>query len=86
MLEFDTTDNESRDDLLTTPLDIQNQAKKTGGLVAVPDGPGLGIEPDREFIAPLHARLLIALASRPCRRATKASGHVAFTGGRPQAQ
>ncbi|MBT8152770.1 mandelate racemase/muconate lactonizing enzyme family protein [Epibacterium ulvae] len=50
MLEFDTTDNKFRDDLLTEPLDIQGQVAKNDGLVAIPDGPGLGITPDRDFI------------------------------------
>lgn len=50
MLEFDTTDNRFRDDLLVEPLDIQQQVKATGGYVSIPAGPGLGVEPDREFI------------------------------------
>ncbi len=50
MLEFDTTDNRFRDELLTEPLNIQSQVASTGGLVAVPEGPGLGVEPDRDFI------------------------------------
>ena len=50
LLEFDTTDNKFRDELLTEPLDIQGQVKASGGYAAVPDGPGLGIEPDRDFI------------------------------------
>ena len=51
MLEFDTTHNSFRDDLLVDPLDIQGQVGRTGGYVTVPDGPGLGIEPDRDMIA-----------------------------------
>jgi D-galactarolactone cycloisomerase len=50
MLEFDTTDNKFRDDLLTAPLDIQGQVARNDGLVAIPNGPGLGITPDRDFI------------------------------------
>lgn len=50
-LEFDTTDNKFRDNLLQEPLDIQGQVKRSGGKVAIPDGPGLGVEPDRDFIA-----------------------------------
>lgn len=50
MLEFDTTHNLFRDELLTEPLNIQEQVKRTGGFVDVPDGPGLGIEPDPKFI------------------------------------
>ena len=51
MLEFDTTHNLFRDELLTEPLDIQAQVKETGGYAAIPAGPGLGIEPDRAFIS-----------------------------------
>ena len=50
MLEFDTTDNKFRDELLTEPLDIQGQVKRNDGKVRVLDRPGLGIEPDRDFI------------------------------------
>lgn len=50
MLEFDTTDNKFRDELLTEPLSIQNQIKTNGGSVSIPTGPGLGVEPDRDFI------------------------------------
>ena len=50
-LEFDTTDNRFRDQLLQEPLDIQGQVARNGGTVAVPTGPGLGVEPDRDFIA-----------------------------------
>ncbi len=51
MLEFDTTDNKFRDDLLLEPLNIQQQVKAADGFVGVPDGPGLGVDPDRGFIA-----------------------------------
>ena len=50
MLEFDTTDNKFRDNLLTEPLDIQGQVKRSGGYATIPTGPGLGVEPDRDFI------------------------------------
>ena len=50
MLEFDTTENRFRDDLLTKPLDIQGQVARNGGRAAIPDGPGLGVEPDRDFL------------------------------------
>ncbi len=49
-LEFDTTLNGFRDNLLAEPLNIQKQVTSNGGLVAVPTGPGLGVEPDRDFI------------------------------------
>ena len=50
MLEFDTTHNLFRDDLLLEPLNIQEQVAKNGGFVNIPNGPGLGVEPDRDFI------------------------------------
>ena len=50
MLEFDTTDNKFRDDLLTEPLNIQRQVAKNGGYVPIPDVPGHGAEPNREFL------------------------------------
>lgn len=51
MLEFDTTDNKFRDKLLTDPLNIQTQVKNNGGRVQIPTEAGLGVEPDRDFIA-----------------------------------
>lgn len=50
MLEFDTTHNSFRDDLLTVPLDIQGQVAANHGHVSVPEGAGLGVIPDPEFI------------------------------------
>ncbi len=50
MLEFDTTDNKFRDELLAEPLNIQKQVAENKGRVGIPAGPGLGVEPDREFI------------------------------------
>lgn len=50
MLEFDTTDNKFRDELLIEPLNIQNQLQKNHGRVAIPNGNGLGVEPDPAFI------------------------------------
>lgn len=51
LLEFDTTDNKFRDDLLTVPLDIQGQLKAQSGYVNIPDAPGIGVTPDPDFIA-----------------------------------
>ena len=51
LLEFDTTDNKFRDDLLTVPLDIQRQLKAQSGYVNIPDAPGIGVTPDPDFIA-----------------------------------
>ena len=50
MLEFDTTHNVFRDDLLPEPLNIQCQVKSRGGYVSVPGRPGLGVEPDPDII------------------------------------
>ncbi len=50
MLEFDTTDNKFRDDLLTEPLNIQQQVAHKKGYVEIPDRPGHGAEPNLEFI------------------------------------
>jgi D-galactarolactone cycloisomerase len=51
MLEYDTTPNRFREELLVEPLGILEQVKKNGGFVSLPRGPGLGIEVDREFLA-----------------------------------
>lgn len=48
-LEFDTTDNKFRDDLLTEPLGIQAQVAAKG-TVTVPNTPGIGVTPDRAFL------------------------------------
>ena len=48
-LEFDTTDNKFRDNLLADPLNIQQQVAARG-TVTVPDPPGIGVEPDRAFV------------------------------------
>ena len=50
MLEFDTTDNKFRDNLLVEPLNIQEQVKNNAGRIAIPTGSGLGVEPDLDFI------------------------------------
>lgn len=50
MLEYDTTPNRFREELLLNSLKIREQVKENGGTVALPQGPGLGIEPDFNFI------------------------------------
>ena len=50
MLEFDTTDNKFRDEMLEEPLNIQSHVKENSGRVSIPTRPGLGIEPNREFL------------------------------------
>lgn len=50
MLEYDTTPNKFREDLLSTPLRVLEQVKKNEGFVSIPQGTGLGIDVDRDFI------------------------------------
>lgn len=50
MLEYDTTPNRFREELLTEPLRVGEQVRESGGTVALPGGPGLGIEPDPDFV------------------------------------
>jgi len=50
MLEYDTTPNRFREELLTEPLRVGEQVRESGGTVALPGGPGLGIEPDPGFL------------------------------------
>lgn len=50
MLEFDTTDNKFRDNLLTEPMNIQQQVNDNNGRVKIPTGAGLGVTPDPAFI------------------------------------
>lgn len=45
MLEFEQATNPLRDELAREPI------ARRRGIVAVPDGPGLGIEVDREVLA-----------------------------------
>ncbi len=50
MLEFDTTHNAFRDELLEEQLDIQGQVANNKGRAKIPQGPGIGVTPDRAFI------------------------------------
>jgi D-galactarolactone cycloisomerase len=50
MLEFDRTEHPIRQALLVTPIE------HVGGIVSVPDGPGLGIEIDRDALARFEIR------------------------------
>lgn len=50
MLEYDTTPNRFREELLQDPLMISEQVSKSGGSVAIPTKPGLGVDPDPEFL------------------------------------
>ncbi len=51
MLEYDTTPNLFRENLLAEPLGVLDQVAANGGWVALPKGPGLGIALDPEFAA-----------------------------------
>jgi D-galactarolactone cycloisomerase len=50
MLEFDRTEHPIRQALLVTPIE------HAGGIVSVPDGPGLGIEIDRDALSRFKVR------------------------------
>lgn len=50
MLEYDTTPNFFHEELLTESLDIRSQVKSTGGCVRPPQGPGIGIELNEDFV------------------------------------
>lgn len=50
MLEYDTTPNRFREELLQEPLCVQEQVAANGGFVKLPEGPGLGVDPDPDFI------------------------------------
>jgi len=50
MLEYDTTPNRFREELLKEPLNILKQVKENGGWVGLPKGPGLGIDIDFDFV------------------------------------
>ena len=56
MLEFDTTHNMFRDELLTVPLNIQSQVAASNGTVGLPEGPGIGVTPDLDFIQKFSLR------------------------------
>jgi D-galactarolactone cycloisomerase len=50
MLEYDTTPNLFHEHLLTEPLGIREQVKATGGYVRPPQGPGIGVELNDDFV------------------------------------
>ena len=50
LFELDTTPNRFTEELLIEPLDIKGQVAAAGGMVAIPQGPGLGVTPDMDFI------------------------------------
>ena len=50
MLEFDTTPNLFHEELLTESLGIFEQVKSSGGYITPPEGPGIGIELNEDFV------------------------------------
>ena len=50
MLEYDTTPNRFREELLKEPLEIGQQVKDNDGTVSLPTAPGLGVDPDPDFL------------------------------------
>jgi D-galactarolactone cycloisomerase len=50
ILEFDRTDNPFRQAVIKTPIEHEN------GLVAIPNGPGLGIEINRDALVEFKMR------------------------------
>ena len=50
LLEYDTTPNLFHEQLLQEPLDIRAQVKEQGGRVRPPQGPGIGIELNEDFV------------------------------------
>ncbi|HEV7277530.1 MAG TPA: mandelate racemase/muconate lactonizing enzyme family protein [Devosiaceae bacterium] len=50
MLEYDTTPNRFREELLKEPLSVPQQVKASGGFAAPSDKPGLGVEIDFDFV------------------------------------
>ena len=51
MLEYDTTPNLFHEQLLTEPLGVFEQVRDNGGRVRPPEGPGIGIALDEDFVA-----------------------------------
>lgn len=50
MLEYDTTPNKFLDELPEEPLAIKASVKESGGTAPLPGGPGLGVQPDMDFL------------------------------------
>ena len=50
LLEYDTTPNLFHEHLLQEPLEILAQVKENGGRVRPPQGPGIGIELNEDFV------------------------------------
>ena len=51
MLEYDTTPNLFHEQLLSEPLEVFQQVRDNGGRVRPPEGPGIGIALNEDFVA-----------------------------------
>lgn len=50
LLEYDTTPNRFREELLIEPLRVLERVAKEGGTIGLPKGPGFGFEIDFDFV------------------------------------
>jgi D-galactarolactone cycloisomerase len=50
LLEYDTTPNRFREELLAEPLDVLGRVSREGGTIGLPAGPGFGFEIDWDFV------------------------------------
>lgn len=50
LLEYDTTPNRFREELLVEPLNVLGRVAQEGGTIGLPKGPGFGFEIDFDFV------------------------------------
>ena len=50
LLEYDTTPNRFREELLAEPLDVLGRVGREGGTIGLPKGPGFGFDIDWDFV------------------------------------
>lgn len=50
LLEYDTTPNRFREELLAEPLDVLGRVSREGGTIGLPKGPGFGFDIDWDFV------------------------------------
>lgn len=50
LLEYDTTPNRFREELLAEPLDVLGRVEREGGTIGLPKGPGFGFDLDWDFV------------------------------------
>lgn len=51
LLEYDTTPNRFREELLAEPLDVLGRVSREGGTIGLPQGPGFGFDIDWDFVS-----------------------------------